>query len=219
MTKVETLNRFSSIEGEKKPSIGTILAIVGIDSNRNGENASDPLLWTTIEKKAKPITDRIKGQISFPADTRKVGEDILRNAIGSLAEFSDDGSLMKKTLSLMPSSFTERTVSVKGNPVDLVVVVFDESLTRPIIPFDLDEVSPNGWMSLEKLKKEDPSHLRSFVREIISMEKKEDGPINRVIRDYFEFQQARIPLSNILPSGFSMVDFYAQREKLPDVTK
>ncbi len=218
MTTVETLNRFSPIEVERRQSIGTILAIVAIDPSRNGENASNPRLWTTIEEKPKSATDRIKGQISFPADTRKVGESEIHNAIGSLAEFSDNDRLIRKGLFLMPSSFIERTVPVKGNPVDLVVVVFDGFLANPIVPFDKNEVSANGWMSREDLKKEDPSRLRSFVREVIAMEEA-DGPINRVITDYFQSQHARIPLDTLLPPDFSIASFYSQRERLPDVMR
>ena len=208
-----------ALELEKKPSIGTILIIVGIDPSKNGENIDNPLLWTTMEKKSKEATNKFEGQISFPADTRKIGEDIMHNAIGSLAEFSDNERLIRGALSLMPSSFIEKAISVKGNLVDLAVVIFDESLTCPIIPLDLNEVDPNGWMSMDRLKKEDPSRLRSFVREIIAMEDKMDSPIKRVIADYLKFEQARIPLSAILPSGFSMVDFYNQRERLPDMVK
>jgi hypothetical protein len=205
-------------EIEKKPSIGTILAIVGIDYSKNGENISNPLLWTTIEEKSKPVTDRIKGQISFPADTRKAGEDIMHNVIGSLVEFSDDERLIKNALFVVPSSFIERKVTVKDNPVDLVVVIFDGPLTSSITPLDFDEVSPNGWMSIGELKKEEPSHLRSFVREIISMEGK-GNPISRAVVDYLRFKQSRISLSAILPADFSIADFYARREKLRDVTK
>lgn len=218
MTTVEALSRFSPIEIERKQSIGTILAIVGIDPSRNGENASNPRLWTTIEEKPKPATDRIKGQISFPADTRKVGENKIDNTIGCLAEFSDDDRLIREGLFLMPSSFIERTVPVKGNPVDLVVVVFDGFLANPIVPFDKNEVSANGWMSREDLKKEDPLRLRSFVREVITMEET-DGPISNLVTDYFKFQQARIPLSVILPPSFSISSFYNQRERLPDVIR
>ena len=218
MTTVEALNRFSPIEIERKQSIGTILAIVGIDPSKNGENTSNPRLWTTIEEKPKSATDRIKGQISFPADTRKVGENKIRNAIGCLAEFSDDDRLIREGMFLMPSSFIERTVQVKGNLVDIVVVVFDGFLANPIVPFDKNEVSPNGWMSREDLKKEDPSRLRSFVREIIKMEET-DGPINKVVTEYFQSQHARIPLSIILPPSFSIASFHNQRERLPDVVR
>lgn len=207
------------IEFEKKTSIGTILAIVGIDPNRNGENLSNPLLWTTIEEQSKSVTDRIKGQISLPADTRKIGEDVIHNVIGSLAEFSDNEYLIREALSFVPSSFPEKKIFVKGNSVDLVVLVFNGSLNSQISPFDSDEVSPNRWMSIDELKKEKPSNLRSFVKDIIAMEDGIDKPIRRVVSDYFQLEHARIPLFSILPSGFSMVDFYAQRERLVDVAK
>lgn len=218
MTSIETLSRFPPVETERKPSIGTILAIVGIDPNRNGENASDPLLWTTIERKPKLATDRIQGQISFPADTRKVGEGVMGNVVGSLAEFSNNERLIREALSLMPSSLAERRVFVRGNPADLIVIIFDQSLTHPIVPFDVDEVDGNGWMSIRQLRGEDPSHLRSFVRDIVKMEE-DDGLINRVVTDFFRSQQARIPFSTVLPSDFSMASFHGQREKLVDVVR
>jgi len=208
-----------SQETERKESIGAILAIVGIDDKNNGKNISNPLLWTTVEKVSKIATNKIEGQISLPADTRKIGESIMHNVIGSLAEFSDNDFLIKNALSFMPSSFTEGGIIVRGNPVDLVVMVYDGPLACPIIPLDSNEVVPNGWMLLNDLKKQDSSKLRSFMKDIIALEEGPKRPIGRVLDEYFSFEKPRMSLSTVLPYGFSMADFYMRREKLVDVAK
>src|ERR1039457_2255125 len=77
-------------EGEVRQSIGVALLIVGVDAHRNGDNATDPLIWTIVELEAKPETDKVPGEISVPAETIKIGEGRNANILGALAEFCDD---------------------------------------------------------------------------------------------------------------------------------
>lgn len=201
-------------ETEKTPSAGIAMVIVGIEPNKNGENITNPALWTNIERKPKPATDRLMGQISFPSDTRKIGEGKLFNMLGTLAEFTEDDSLIKR-LSFMPSSYTNRAIQVKENYIDLMVVFLSGLPTTPITPLDKDEVIANGWMQLgelQRLHRENPSMLRSFVGQIIG-----GDFISRVIDDYFKFPQERILLSSVVDHAFSIANFYRQREQLSDV--
>jgi hypothetical protein len=207
-----------AVELEKRPSIGTIVAIIAIDPNKNGENASNPMLWTITEKKSKPATEKLIGQISFPADTRKIGENEFSNMLGSLPEFSEDSNLVRNLI-FMPSSHIEGKISVKNNPVDLEILLIDRFLGDSIIPLDADEVNANGWMSLsnlEEIQKNEPSRLRSFVGQIIDIEKS-DKIIHRVVEDYFLYPEKRIPLSTILSSDISLGEFYKKREQSLDV--
>ncbi|OGH24339.1 MAG: hypothetical protein A3B47_01065 [Candidatus Levybacteria bacterium RIFCSPLOWO2_01_FULL_39_24] len=203
-----------TIESEKRPSAGIAMVIIGIDPNKNGENINSPVLWTNIEKKPKLETDRLAGQISFPSDTRKIGEDKLSNMLGTLPEFSGNDGLIR-SLSFTSSSYINEAIKIKENHYDLMIVFLNGFLATPIIPLDGNEVSANGWMRLEelrKLQKENPSMLRSFVEQIIGGEL-----IGKAVDDYFRFPKERIPFSTILPRNFSIANFYKVREKLPDV--
>jgi hypothetical protein len=207
-----------TVELEKRPSIGTILAIVVIDPSKNGENANNPMFWTILEKKPKSATERLIGQISFPADTRKIGEDARSNMLGSLPEFSESNELIRRLI-FMPSSHIEGKISVKNSPVDLEVLLVDGFPDSPIVPLDADEVSANGWMSmrdLEKMQEENPSSLRSFVGQIVDLEKSEKI-VHKVVEEYFLHPEKRVPLSAILPHDTSLVEFYNHREELSDV--
>ena len=46
---------------------------------------------------------------------------------------------------------------------------------------------------------------------------KSDKIIHKVVEDYFKFPEKRLPLSMNLPSDFSIIDFYNEREQIPDV--
>lgn len=217
-------NGFSFSEQRKKeienklPILGTVVAIVGIDWSQNGENARNPRLYTTVEMQGKPETDRLKGQISLIAETRKrlkdgTSENRFSNVIGALAEFSGDSNLIKG-ISFMPSSYLEGVINVKGYPADLAVAFIDGFPNS--IPVAGEEVRFNGWLSLNVLRETDPSHLRSFLKQVISMEDNH-GVIGKVVEDFFQHPEDRVSLSTRLPSNFSMAEFYIQREQMSDV--
>lgn len=220
MMNKEFLTRVdASKEAEKKP-IGTVVVVVAVDPSKNGENATNPMLWTTIEKKSKSATERFAGQISFPAETRKIGEDRFSNMLGALPEFSENNNLIKNLVFMhSPLSYVEGRISVKNNPVDLAILLVSGFPGSPIEPLDVDEVSANGWMSFEDLKnvrKDNPFRLRSIVGQVIDMEES-DKIIYSVVEDYFQFPGRRIPLSTKLPQDFSITGFYQQREKMRDI--
>jgi hypothetical protein len=206
-------------EFERKSSMGMALAIIGIDPSKNGENIKDPSLWTNRELKNKIATERMEHQISHPSDTKKHGETTFENMMGALAEFSGDNSLIK-SLVFMPSSYASKAIQIKDNFYDLTVVILDRSLNVPIFPLDKDEVAANGWMKLselQRLQKEDPSSLRSYMMQVIGKDLGKEDMLRGVISSYFSNPERRIPLSTILPSDFSIKDFFRQREQLPDV--
>lgn len=202
-----------------KPSMGVALVIVGIDPSKNGENVSNPNIWTTIELKSKPATDRVSSQISIPADTRKIRERREFNVLGSLAEFSRDNNLIR-SLSFVSSSFVPGAIEIKGNRYDLGILFLDGLPSTPIIPLDSDEVAANGWVELKDLRNirsSNPSSLRSFVGQLIEAESEKEGAIRTAIVDYFDNPDKRISLSTVLPSDFSIENFYQYREKRRDV--
>lgn len=201
-------------------SMGVALVIVGIDSSRNGENISNPNIWTIIELGDKPATDRRSGQISIPADTRKIYESRGSNVLGSLVEFSRDGNLIR-SLFFVPLSFVPGAIDIKGNKYDLGILFLNELPNTSIVPLDINEVAANGWMRLEylhEIQSSNPARLRSFVGQLIEAERsdKGKGAIGTAIADYFDNPDKRVPLSTVLPSDFSIEEFYQYREKRQD---
>lgn len=207
------------VETEKRSSFGVALVIVGIDPSRNGENATQPSLWTIKEKKNKSSTGKIAGQISLPGETRKTaGESIGSNVGGALAEFTDNDFIIGNNLFLMPeSSQIQGKLFVNRNPFVIVILMHEGHLDRSIEPVDKDEVSANGWMTVEEIQKVDQRKVRGFVRDIVSLEASE-GLISEAISDYSHNPMKRIPVSRILPQNFSSIRrFYAQREMSQDI--
>lgn len=207
------------VETEKRSSFGVALVIVGIDPSRNGENATQPSLWTIKEKKNKSSTGKIAGQISLPGETRKTaGESIGSNVGGALAEFTDNDFIIGNNLFLMPeSSQIQGKLFVNKNPFVIVILMHEGPLNRSIEPVDKDEVSANGWMTVEEIQKVDQRKVRGFVRDIVSLEASE-GLISEAISDYSHNPMKRIPVLSILPQNFSSIRrFYAEREMSQDI--
>lgn len=206
------------VETERKPSIGVALVIVGIDPSRNGENITAPKLWTIIEKKTKPETEKIAGQISFPGETWKPPEDLNQNIFGAIAgEFSGDDQKINNLWYVEGKSYAEGVVLISGRPADLVVLAYTGLLDHPNIPLATNEVSPNRWMTIKELLNEHPEKVRRFAREFVALEQNQ-GLVRRVVDDFTHIPLNRVPLSRLLPNNFSsMAQFYQEREEKKDV--
>ena len=215
--KIERTNNLETKENVS--SFGVALVIVGIDPSRNGENATEPRLWTIKEKKDKPSTGKSAGQISLPGETRKIAEESLgSNVGGALAEFTDKNFTIMNNLFFIPkSSQIQGKLFINKNPFDIFVLMYEGSFDGSIEPVDRDEVSANGWMTMEEIQKVDQPMVRGFVWDIVSLEKSE-GLISRVVNEYFHSPTKRVPVSTILPQDFFSIEkFYEQREALQDV--
>lgn len=212
-----TLQTPNIVEGrEKRLSFGVALVIVGIDPSRNGENILEPMLWTIRERKSKPGTERREGQISFPAETKKDGEELIPNMLGALSEFVDaSGKMMDNLFLIQGLSFMEGKISTRGNPADLVILIYEGQLDKLIEPVDHSEVTPNGWMTIEDLRKADQNKIRAFTKDVLGFEESE-GLISKVVAAYFRDPMERLPLRSMLPEDFSIKGFHDHREKFPD---
>lgn len=213
--------RGREIEAEtERKSIGVALVIVGIDPSRNGENATQPKLWTIKEKNNKPSTGKIAGQISLPGETRKIAEKSIGSTIGgALAEFTNNSFIIINNLFLIPESLQIKgKLFVNKNPIDIAIITYEGSLTNSIEPVDKDEVSANGWMTMTELQKIGQPMIRGFVLDLISLENSE-GLISKAVSDYSRNPTKRLPVSRILPEDFfSIREFFERRERLPDVS-
>jgi len=191
---------FRSKEMGIKSSVGVAVLIVGYDPSRNGENETDPFLWTTIEKTSKIETDKIAGQISLPAETRKNGENLENNVFGALGEFCDDNAFTYvKNHIVKPSSiwYIKKGITVLGNPVDVAVLIYDGALDFPLSPAHLDEINPNGWMKKSDLRKE--LKLRSVFTQALELDDKE-GLTRKALESY-----RSSPRALIFPDGFDSI--------------
>lgn len=202
-------------------SIGVALVVVGIDPSRNGENASDPKIWTILEKKTKPETEKVAGQLSFPGETKKIEEELASNIVGALCEFTDSDFVVRNNLFMLPSSHVKGKVLIKNNPVDLAIVMYTGPLDHTFKPVDQNDVAPHGWMTMRdmgRIASQNQEKVRKFARTIIDMETSEQL-VGKVVAEFSHSPVRRIPVSTILPPEFSsMAQFHDDRERrMPDV--
>jgi len=202
-----------SQEAEARQSIGVALLIVGIDPRRNGDNTTDPLIWTIRELQRKPETEKSPGEISIPAETKKIGEDRVANILGALAEFCDDNTIphLADHLFSTDGSYRERGIIINGNPVDLAVLIYNGPLDISLTPESADEVSGNGWINRSKIRRMDG--VRSVLAQAVGLDTVEELTGRALERYYSESGMTRL-----FSPGFSMKDFFEKREVLQDVS-
>lgn len=207
-------------ELERTSSAGLAFTMICMDPSRNGENATQPKIWTNIEKKNKPATGRIAGQISFPGESRKIGKSMKDTIAGGLfGEFSGDTVLIDNIF-FTPSWYAPNKIQVEGKPFDLAVLIFRGSLNQTVNPLDINEVAPNGWMTVEEIQRKDPQRdpriVRPFVHQVIALEILE-GHITKAILEYEKTHFKQI--SVVLPEGSAKnpKQFLENREKLRDI--
>lgn len=188
----EPIGRFRSLDRkplglaetkERLAGVGVAVLIVGLDSSRNGDNESDPLIWTISELKSKFETDKVAGEISIPAETRKNGESVEDNVLGALTEFCDDTTFslyVKKHVIRMDGKwYREKGIIVRERFVDVAVLIYDGALDFPLKPTCPEEVSPNGWVKKSELVMS--SKLRDVSRQALDLDSREN-----LIRDALE---------------------------------
>ena len=193
-------------------NIGIALLIVAND--QQGMNGASPLIWTIREKRPKEQTERSIGQISIPAETRKVDETAADNVKGALAEFCDDNLLVQSPgISVVRDSLYKDTLILNGHYVaDLLVVVYDGPLNIPINPTNTDEVEPNGWMHFEDIMSSE--NVRPFLKGFI-----EKGQARSVAEQALDVYKARPDMRlDLFPPNFSIEAFYQRREQAKDIS-
>lgn len=201
-----------SQEAEVRQSIGVALLIVGIDPRKNGDNTSDPLVWTITELQAKSETEKKAGEISIPAETKKIGEYRVANILGALAEFCDDNAIphLVDNLFMVDGLYREKGIIIKNNPVDLAVLIYNGSLDIALTPESATEVRANGWINRSRIQRMEG--VRSVLSQAVELDGLE-GITGKAIEAYY----SNSGMMQIFSPGFSMKKFYVEREKLPDV--
>ena len=195
-------------------SAGIALLIVGVDPLRNGDNRNNPFFWTIQELEEKPETDKRRGDISIPAETRKIGETREKNLLGAFAEFCDDQSLpyLREHLFMAEGVFRQRGININGNLVDVSALIYDGSLDHPLNPLNRTEVAPNKWLTRPQIKSE--IRVRSVLTQALDIDERE-GLTVRMIDLY---NQNRGILKPVFPQDFTTLEeFYRTREILTDI--
>jgi hypothetical protein len=201
-------------ELEGQPSIGVLALIVGLDPERNGDNASDPLIWVITELQGKPETQKRAGQISAPAETKTLWENRRSNVLGVLAEFTNDATLAVTTSHLyeVESTYRDGRIAIgQSNVADLAVFVYDGPLSIPFQPVCRQEVSPIGWVKVSQLRQFDG--LRDVLRQALDLDQRE-GIIRQTLEDFYAGRGKK----RVIPAQLASIEeFIAGRETSPDV--
>jgi hypothetical protein len=213
------LGRESVVSAETKdklPSVAVAVLIVGLDSSRNGENGTDPLIWTITELTSKLDTDKVAGQISIPAETRKDGESEGDNVLGALTEFCDDTaflSYLKHHVVKMDGNWLRgKGAIVNGKPVDVAILIYDGALDFPLKPTCSNEVAPKGWVRKSELIAN--PNLRDVARQVLELDTREDL-IRSALENYRNDPQGRQP---IFPQDLDSIEkFRVVREHGVDI--
>jgi hypothetical protein len=193
-------------EKKKKTSAGVAVLIVGLDPSRNGNNELDPLIWTITELKNKPETNKLAGQISSPAETRKNGENIEDNVLGALAEFCNDTTFpnyVKNHLVRVGRWIGEKGVFVGESPVDVAVLIYDGALDFPFKPSCPDEVSANGWVKKSDLISN--PNVRDVLRQALDFDT-EQGLTRNALENYHKNPQGR---KLVVPENVSSIEEFS----------
>jgi hypothetical protein len=198
-------------EAERRQSIGVAVLLVAIDPARNGDNISDPSIWTITELVDKPDTERSAGEISILAETRKEGEIEGDTVLAAMAEaFSDkDMPVVSGHLRLIDSHYRQRVIEINGHSADLVPVVFDGPILYFPTPAAFEEVRPRGWVKRSVLEK--TGNLRLGLRRVLEYDASE-GMIRSAMEAYYRGEGRQV-----FPPKFSIDLFYRTREVRRDV--
>jgi hypothetical protein len=207
-------NRIINNESECSKSAGIALLIIGLDPLRNGDNTVNPLFWTIKELENRLETNKKKGDISIPAETRKTGETRSMNLIGALAEFCDDATLpyVREHLFLADGVFRQKCINVNGNLVDVSVLIYDGNLSLPINPYNNTEVMPNAWLSRNEIGSLE--NIRDVFSQALEIDLKEG--LSKSITDIYYTNPSS--LKRVIPEDIETIaEFYRIRESIGDI--
>lgn len=188
-------------------NLGVVLVILDGKSLDDG----DPRIWTINELSPKPETERIPGQHSLPAETRKEDEGEISTVFGGIAEFTDSDEVLGQ-LRIHPDRFYVRSAfGLRGYNVDMAFAVYEGPPDSKIVPIDKSEVEPNGWMRVS-----DASMLNGEMRSLAHDSIKfviENGIIERLALE----RDSMVPITSLVGEGFSLHEFIRQRDTQEDI--
>lgn len=210
---IETQAR-PSVESERKVIHGVGLVVVH-------EGTGD--IWVNRDRNSRGATGRRMGQNTIPFETSKVGELATQTVLGGLVEVFDDTDNQGKPFMPILAERLHRMTTVptptflvpqENNSIlcDIHVLVYDGPTALNVMPYDSAEAEHVGWMSHEAFLDSD---VRSLARITVGDSRTTDA-IEQTIHAY---QSKPANRSRIIPTGFSLREFYAQREQRQDAIR
>lgn len=197
-------------ESDSNHSVGVAVLILGVDtSDPKFSIHQPPMIWAIKERMTKSATDKRMGQFSIPAETRKIGEQAPQTTLAALAEFTNDDRDIDK---LYVGGYLSKGISVRGNPADVVVMIYDGPLDQAHAPIDPDETEPHGWVNPDYIKKLN-GEVRPLAHDVLSLVSNQD--MFALIASHTDPEQ-RIPLRNSVGEDFSLINFNTDRDLIPD---
>lgn len=183
------------------------VALLIVDKSSIG--SGDPRIWTINELSSSPETQKLAGQVSIPAETRKEDEEESETVFGGLAEFTDSDEVVSH-LKINPNKFYAKSaIRVNGFAIDVAIIFYDGPTDAPIIPSDDEEVEPRGWASTRELGLLN-GEARSIVGDSISFAQ-EQGAF-----DLSEEDQV-IPITSLIEDYSSLNEFIEKRDTKTDI--
>lgn len=190
---------------EEAQDIGLIMLLVASESLKDERG---PLVWTIVENVQKDATDRLPGQISVPAETRKEGEKRLDTLLGAIAEVTDHDEDLDY-FQILQNGFFPGAVLVKGKPASVAILLYDGPLDVDMHPVDSGETTPKGWMRLGEVARLN-GEVRPLAHDAFSLSRDMD-------LDSLTSPENRYALRKLLGPGFSISTFVEERERHQDV--
>lgn len=153
--------RFGEIEYAQ--SIGVGLYIIGPGKT----------IWATIEIDDNSVMEKNGGQLSIPAERRKINESLWGNIYGALGEFcsGEDAPILSGRLFIVGKPVLSRVIISNKESLYTLVPMACYADIQPT-PFDIKEVRlKNGWKRPENMLLN--SNLRSLARQLIKVGEEE----------------------------------------------
>lgn len=199
------LDHTTDHEIEVQRSAGVVLLIL-----RANPKDGTPQIWTIKERHTKPETDKLAGQLSVPAETRKIGEEIEQTTLAALSEYSGDSGEIDH---LYIAGYIPGSVDVRESKADIAIMIYENENEGELrSPLDPDEVEPYGWISPNFLRTLN-GQVRPLAHSAISIVSNET--MRQLLQSHKD-PSNRIPLRGFVGPEFSIVDFNNTRDLIPD---
>ena len=152
--------RFNEIEYAQ--SVGVGLYIIGPGKT----------IWARIEIDDNSVMEKNGGQLSIPAEKRKINESLWGNIYGALGEFcsGEDVPVLSGRLFIVGKPVLSRVIINSKESLCTLVPMACYVDIQPT-PFNLKEVRPKGWRTPENMLLN--SNLRSLARQLIKVGEEE----------------------------------------------
>ena len=207
------MERLILAQHEQREKSGPVVGMAAVVINgQTGE------IWSVEEQVPKALTGRAVGQLSIPLETRKVGESIMGNLEGAMAEAFNDvdsrgNDIREEVLGNLYyfDSLPQATVVVPMNGRTIrcdVSILTHRGNRMPPQPYSY-EVINGRWIDPKQML---GGNVRSLAKNVV--EYTLDSGLYR--RNLNAFTKDHSRAVRVFPDNFSIRSAYSRRELLPD---